>query len=72
MKLARAIYGDFAPEITEHGQVGGDADGEREPLVVYVMNRIKGISHLDFILASISVDQVLLSSYSHLDRCGIK
>lgn len=50
-KLARTIYGHFAPEVSVHGQLGADADGEREPLLVYVMNRVKGISHLGFILA---------------------
>jgi hypothetical protein len=45
--LAREIYGSLAPETSFHGQVG---DG-KEPLFVYVMNRIRGISQLDFILA---------------------
>jgi hypothetical protein len=45
--LAREIYGSLAPETSFHGQVG---DG-KEPLFVYVMNLIRGISQLDFILA---------------------
>lgn len=51
MSPARAIYGDLVPEVTVHGQLGDDADGEREPLLVYEMGRIRGVSQLDFILA---------------------
>ena len=49
--LARSIYGHFAPEVLVHGQLGVDRDSGREPLLVYVMSRVKGIGHLDFILA---------------------
>lgn len=48
--LARAIYGHLAPLVTFRGQIGEDVEG-REPLQAYVMNRIGGISYLDFILA---------------------
>lgn len=50
MNLARAIYGHLAPQVTFRGQVGEDAEG-KEPLYIYVMSRIQGISYLDFILA---------------------
>lgn len=48
---ARAVHGDLVPKVSEQGQLGADTDGEREPVLVYVMNRIQGITHLDFILA---------------------
>ncbi|MCJ1377781.1 hypothetical protein MMC17_000877 [Xylographa soralifera] len=47
--LAREIYGSLAPNASFHGQLGDDG---KEPLFVYVMNRIHGISHLDFVLAN--------------------
>ena len=46
--LASKIYETLVPKATFHGQIGSD---DKEPLLVYVMNRIEGISHLDFILA---------------------
>lgn len=48
--LARKIYGEWAPKVSFKGQIGDKID-KREPLCVYVMDRVKGISHLDFILA---------------------
>ncbi|KAL7945685.1 hypothetical protein V8C42DRAFT_344454 [Trichoderma barbatum] len=47
--LARKIYGTLAPRISFEGQIGGDIDG-KEPLCVYLMNRMPGISYLEFIL----------------------
>lgn len=47
--LAREVYGLLAPNVSFHGQLGDDS---KEPLFVYVMSRIQGISHLDFILAN--------------------
>ncbi|KAF4625637.1 hypothetical protein G7Y89_g12528 [Cudoniella acicularis] len=47
--LAREIYGFLAPNASFHGQLGG---GGKEPLFIYVMNRIPGISYLDFVLAN--------------------
>ncbi|KAH8757090.1 hypothetical protein BGZ57DRAFT_1018706 [Hyaloscypha finlandica] len=47
--LAREIYGLLAPNASFHGQLGDDG---KEPLFVYVMNRIQGISYLDFVLAN--------------------
>ncbi|EGE06894.1 hypothetical protein TEQG_05947 [Trichophyton equinum CBS 127.97] len=49
--LARIIYGKFAPQVTFKGQIGEDIDG-KEPLYIYVMSRIQGISYLDFLLAN--------------------
>lgn len=48
--LARDIYGPLVPTTTFKGQIGEDFD-TKEPLYVYVMTRVQGISHLDFILA---------------------
>ncbi|KAK4101364.1 hypothetical protein N658DRAFT_425828 [Parathielavia hyrcaniae] len=41
------VYGSFAPSTSFEGVVG---DGEKEPLHVFVMSRVRGITHLDFIL----------------------
>lgn len=59
MNLAEAIYGTLIPQISFKGQIGEDPENKqigenhenKEPLYIYVMNRIAGISHLDFILA---------------------
>ncbi|GIK00091.1 hypothetical protein Aspvir_004106 [Aspergillus viridinutans] len=48
--LARTIYGHFAPQVAFYGQIGKDVEG-KEPLYIYVMSRIQGISYLDFLLA---------------------
>lgn len=45
--LATEIYGSLVPEVTFNGKVG---DGEKEPLYVYLMSRMRGMTHLDFIL----------------------
>jgi hypothetical protein len=49
--LAREIYGDLAPNAEFHGEVG-DSGEEGEMVFVYVMERIRGISYLDFILTN--------------------
>ncbi|KAI9891264.1 MAG: hypothetical protein M1814_002954 [Vezdaea aestivalis] len=49
MTKAREVYGSLAPFTSFHGQVGEDGG---EPLFIYVMNRVPGISYLDFILAN--------------------
>lgn len=49
--LACNIYGSLVPSASFHGQIGADDIDGKEPLSVYVMNRVKGVSHLDFILA---------------------
>lgn len=49
-RLAREVYGSLAPQVSFNGQIGEDIDG-KEPLYVYVMSRVRGTSHLDFILA---------------------
>ncbi|KAG8156544.1 hypothetical protein KVR01_013648 [Diaporthe batatas] len=49
---ARRIYGEFAPDVAFKHQLGQDSTtAGQEPLLIYVMTRIRGISHLDFILA---------------------
>ncbi|KAK4073628.1 hypothetical protein Trihar35433_3102 [Trichoderma harzianum] len=48
--LAHKIYGALAPEVSFEGEMGDDSEG-KEPLYVYVMRRMQGITHLDFILA---------------------
>lgn len=50
MDLVNAIYGTLAPRISFEGQIGEDHES-KEPLYIYVMNRMAGVSHLDFILA---------------------
>ncbi|KAF2969892.1 hypothetical protein GQX73_g3661 [Xylaria multiplex] len=50
--LARQIFGTFAPDVSFAQQLGEDSTAAgQEPLLVYVMMRIRGMSHLDFILA---------------------
>ncbi|KAK4077135.1 uncharacterized protein Triagg1_4102 [Trichoderma aggressivum f. europaeum] len=48
--LACKIYGALAPEVSFEGEIGDEIEG-KEPLYVYLMRRIQGITHLDFILA---------------------
>lgn len=50
MNLARTIYGNFVPQVTFRGRIGEDIEG-KEPLYIYIMSRIPGVSYLDFILA---------------------
>lgn len=49
--LACGIYGSLVPSAALHGQSGEESFDEKEPLLIYVMSRIKGISQLDFIIA---------------------
>ncbi|KAK5998058.1 hypothetical protein PT974_00429 [Cladobotryum mycophilum] len=51
LTLARTIYGSLAPSASFKGQMG-DESHDKEPLCVYVMARIKGVTHLDLILAA--------------------
>jgi len=44
--LAREIYNFLAPNALFHGQLKKD---KKKPLFIYVINRIPGISYLDFI-----------------------
>ncbi|OJJ67243.1 hypothetical protein ASPBRDRAFT_136485 [Aspergillus brasiliensis CBS 101740] len=50
VNLARTIYGDFAPQVAFRGEIGEDVEG-KEALYIYFMNRVGGVSYLDFILA---------------------
>ncbi|KAI1413030.1 hypothetical protein F5Y13DRAFT_40659 [Hypoxylon sp. FL1857] len=47
---ARKVYGVLAPMVSFEGQIGEESDG-KEPLLVYLMSRVRGITHLDFILS---------------------
>ena len=47
--LVRHIYGSLAPNVSLHGQLGLGEDG-KEPLFVYTMSRIRGVTHLDSVL----------------------
>jgi hypothetical protein len=49
MTLAREIYSFLALNALFYGQLG---DNGKKPLFVYVINRIQGISYLDFVLAN--------------------
>ncbi|KAI3135745.1 hypothetical protein DTO012A7_4829 [Penicillium roqueforti] len=49
--IARNVYGTLVPSVSYHGQIGRDDVSGKESLSVYVMSRVEGISHLDFILA---------------------
>lgn len=53
MERVSTVYGEMAPRVEFRGEIGDDGEGAdgKEPLCVYVMNRIRGISYLDFILA---------------------
>ncbi|OKL61153.1 hypothetical protein UA08_03473 [Talaromyces atroroseus] len=50
-ELAQAIYGDFAPQVAFRGQIGDDGVKGKDPLYIYVMSRMQGISYLTFLLA---------------------
>jgi hypothetical protein len=49
-KLARSIYGQFAPQVTVLGQIG-EVTENKEALYISVISRLRGISYLDLILA---------------------
>lgn len=49
--LARKVYGQLAPSVSFKGKMGNESSGKK-PIYVYVMERMKGITQLDFILAS--------------------
>lgn len=52
LALARKVYGGLAPLASFKGQIGEDVEADgKEPLYIYVIDRVKGVSHLDFILA---------------------
>jgi len=61
--LARQVYGALVPAVSSEGQIG-DKSRDREPLHVYVMSRLKGVTHLDFILSHDSPDNSPKSSAS--------
>jgi hypothetical protein len=50
--LGQEMYGFLVPNASFHGQLGEGGSDSNEPLFIYVMNRIPGISYLDFVLAN--------------------
>lgn len=44
------VYGSLAPKVSFEGKVG-EREGDGEPLYVHLMTRVRGVTHLDFILA---------------------
>lgn len=50
-ELAKNIYGKLAPSVSFKGKLGDEISG-KEPLYVYVSDRINGVTQIDFILAS--------------------
>ncbi|KAI0147292.1 hypothetical protein GGR57DRAFT_505754 [Xylariaceae sp. FL1272] len=46
--LATEVYASLAPRVSFEGKIGEKGN---EPFHVYVMNRVRGMTHLDFILA---------------------
>lgn len=49
--LATKIYGSLVPKAIYGGRLSGEREGKRESLLVYLMGRIRGMTHSDFILA---------------------
>ncbi|KAI9678632.1 MAG: hypothetical protein M1817_005689 [Caeruleum heppii] len=47
--LAREIHGSLVPSVSLQGRLGEEG---QNPLFVYVLSRMQGISHLDFVLAN--------------------
>lgn len=47
--LATEIYGSLVPKVSFEGKLGDD--GGKEALFVYLMTRVRGRTHLDFVLA---------------------
>jgi hypothetical protein len=51
-RLATEIHGKLVPTVTYHSSLGSDGDDGKEPLLVYLMSRMPGITQLDFVLES--------------------
>ncbi|KAL1846227.1 hypothetical protein Daus18300_014323 [Diaporthe australafricana] len=52
--LASESYGSLAPRVSFEGKVGDEesqSHGGKEPLYIYLMSRMRGNTHLDYILA---------------------
>lgn len=47
--LAKGIHGNLAPKTTFEGQLG---DTSKEMVSVYVLERIPGVSYIEFVLAN--------------------
>ncbi|UNI23523.1 hypothetical protein JDV02_009342 [Purpureocillium takamizusanense] len=59
--LARQVYGSLAPAVSFEGRIGIESS-DKEPLHVHVMSRMKGVTHLDFILSHDTPDNSQESS----------
>lgn len=46
--LAKQLYETLAPEVSFVGQLGDDDIAGKEPLYIYLANRIRGVTQLDF------------------------
>jgi hypothetical protein len=51
MALARQTYGPLAPDISFRGELQDEQLVDKESVYVYVMNRIPGITYIEFILS---------------------
>ncbi|KFY43158.1 hypothetical protein V495_04110 [Pseudogymnoascus sp. VKM F-4514 (FW-929)] len=49
--LAKQLYGTLVPEVSFVGQLGDDDIAGKEPLYIYLANRVRGVTHLEFNLA---------------------
>ncbi|OBT83169.1 hypothetical protein VE02_08247 [Pseudogymnoascus sp. 03VT05] len=46
--LAKQLYLTLAPEVSFVGQLGDDGIAGKEPLYIYLANRVRGVTQLDF------------------------
>ncbi|KFZ11635.1 hypothetical protein V501_04639 [Pseudogymnoascus sp. VKM F-4519 (FW-2642)] len=53
--LAKQLYGTLAPEVSFVGQLGDD-DAGKEPLYIYLANRVRGVTQLEFNLTHACAD----------------
>jgi hypothetical protein len=54
--LAKHLYGTLAPEVSFVGQLGDDDIAGKEPLYVYLANRVRGVTQLEFNLTHACAD----------------
>lgn len=54
--LAKQLYGALAPEVTLVGQLGDDNVAGKEPLYIYLANRVRGVTQLEFNLTHACAD----------------
>lgn len=46
--LAEQLYGNLVPEGSFVGELGNDGTAGKEPLYIYLTNRLRGVTQLDF------------------------